>query len=72
MDYLATNDTIKNPQARAVTHIRADYQVKIIFGRMVDKGLIEQVPGTRTSNTAYRKVSKPAPDEDDFGQMKLI
>ncbi|MGX5713001.1 ATP-binding protein [Sphingopyxis terrae subsp. ummariensis] len=72
MDYLATHDTIKNAQARAVTHIRADYQVKIIFGRMVDKGLIEQVPGTRTSNTAYRKVSKPAPDEDDFGQMKLI
>lgn len=55
MDYLAEHDTIKNAQARSITHIRADYQIKIIFGRMVDKGLIEQVAGTRTSATAYQK-----------------
>lgn len=55
MDYLETHETINNSAARAITHIRADYQVKTIFGRMVDKGMIEQVPGTRTSNTAYRK-----------------
>jgi ATP-dependent DNA helicase RecG len=61
MDYLGTHDTIKNRQARAIAHVRADYQIKSIFGRMVDKGLIEQVPGTRTSNTAYRKVNKLAP-----------
>lgn len=58
LDYLATHATIKNSQARAVTHVRADYQIKNIFGRMVDKGLIEQVPGTRTSATAYRKVER--------------
>lgn len=55
MDYLSVHSTIKNAQARSVTHIRADYQIKTIFGRMVDKGLIEQVPHTRTSATAYRK-----------------
>lgn len=59
MDYLESHPTIKNRQARAVTHIRADYQVKAVFGRMVEAGMIEQVPGTRTNSTAYRKVQKP-------------
>jgi ATP-dependent DNA helicase RecG len=72
MDYLTTHDTIKNAQARAITHIRADYQVKIIFGRMVDKGLIEQVPGTRTSNTAYRRVPKVTPPKEPPEQGKLL
>jgi ATP-dependent DNA helicase RecG len=54
MRYLETNSTIKNKKAREITNVRADYQVKSIFGRMQDKGLIEQVPGTRTSSTAYR------------------
>ena len=58
MDYLESHDTIKNAQARNVTHVRADYQIKNIFGRMVEKGMIEQVPGTRTSSTAYRKRTK--------------
>jgi ATP-dependent DNA helicase RecG len=58
MDYLETHPTIKNREARMVTHIRADYQIKSIFGRMVSKGMIEQVPGTRTSNTAYRKPAR--------------
>lgn len=54
MEYLKTHETIRNGQARDITHIRADYQMKTIFGRMVDKKLIEQVPGTRTASTAYR------------------
>jgi ATP-dependent DNA helicase RecG len=58
MRYLESNDTIKNKQARMITHISADYQMKNIFGQMVEKGLIEQVPGTRTSSTAYRKPRK--------------
>ena len=55
MDFLDKNPTIKNSQAREVTHVRADYQIKNIFGRMVSAGMIEQVEGTRTSGTAYRK-----------------
>ena len=58
MDYLEKNPTIKNRKAREITHIRADYQIKSIFGRMVAAGMIEQVPNTRTSNTAYRKKIK--------------
>ena len=58
MDYLETHETINNSQARAITHIRADYQVKAIFNRMVNAGMIEQVPGTRTASTAYRKPAR--------------
>lgn len=64
MDYLETHETINNSQARAVTYVRMDYQAKSIFNRMVASGMIEQVPGTRTSNTAYRKpVKQPKPWE---------
>lgn len=59
MDYLEKHPTIKNAQARLIAHVRADYQMKSIFGRMVDAGMIEQVPGTRTGGTAYRKRVKP-------------
>jgi ATP-dependent DNA helicase RecG len=59
LEYLAKHPSIKNKTARHITHIRADYQIKSIFGRMVKKGIIEQVPGTRTSNTAYRKRTIP-------------
>jgi ATP-dependent DNA helicase RecG len=55
MDYLSRSDTINNSQARQVTHIKRDHQVKAVFGRMVEADMIEQVPGTRTSNTRYRR-----------------
>jgi len=55
MDYLVNNSTINNSKAREITHIHADHQIKSIFGRMVKAGMIEQVPGTRTSTTKYRK-----------------
>ena len=58
MDYLATRATITNGEARRITHVRQDYQIKAIFNRLVKAGLIEQVPGTRTSNTKYRKPAK--------------
>jgi ATP-dependent DNA helicase RecG len=49
MDFLVENASINNSQARSITHIRADYQVKNIFGKMVKAGMIEQVPGTRAN-----------------------
>jgi len=58
MKYLETNETIKNKTARTIANIRMDYQMKAIFNKMQEKGLIEQVPGTLTSNTAYRKKKK--------------
>jgi hypothetical protein len=32
--------------------------MKAVFGRMVEKGQIEQVPNTRTNSTGYRKIRK--------------
>ena len=55
MDYLEKNESINNAKAREICHIPRDYQIKTIFGRMVKAGLIEQVPGTKTAGTAYRK-----------------
>lgn len=54
MAHLAANPTINNKKAREITFVRADYQIKSIFNRLVKRGMIEQVPHTRTSNTAYR------------------
>lgn len=58
LDQMPIGTTINNSQARALTYIRADYQMKAVFNRMVKMGMIQQVPGTRTSNTAYRKPLK--------------
>ncbi len=55
MDYLEEHEAISNSKAREICHIARDYRVKIIFGGMVKAGLIEQVPGTNTASTAYRK-----------------
>jgi ATP-dependent DNA helicase RecG len=55
LEYLETHETIRNRVAREVSHINADYIVKEVFGRLVDRRLIEKVPGTDRSTTAYRK-----------------
>lgn len=54
MDFLVEHGTIKNAQARQITHISADYVMKRILGKMVDRGMIEQVPGTEKFTTCYR------------------
>lgn len=55
LTYLESNDSIQNKKAREICHIPADYVVKEIFKRLVDRKLIEKVPGTRTASTAYRR-----------------
>lgn len=55
LEYLEHNDTIRNKTARDICNISADYIVKATFGRLVDRGLIERVPGTDRSKTAYRR-----------------
>jgi ATP-dependent DNA helicase RecG len=58
MKFLETHETIKNKEARGITGVRMDYQMKSIFAKMERAGLIEQVPDTRTYNTAYRRKLK--------------
>lgn len=55
LDFLEQNESIRNKQARELCGIGADYVVKRIFGQLVDRGLIEQIPGTERGSTAYRK-----------------
>lgn len=55
MSFLESHETISNGEAREVCVIREDWRVRSIFARMVDAGMIEKVPGSNTSNTAYRK-----------------
>ncbi len=55
LTFLEDNDSIKNKQARELCHIPGDYVVKEIFKRLVERELIEKVPGTRTASTAYQR-----------------
>ncbi|MGC4047328.1 MAG: ATP-binding protein [Armatimonas sp.] len=58
LEYLKTNESIRNKTAREITHVNADYRIKAIFGRLESIGLIEKIPGTDRSTTAYRKGTK--------------
>lgn len=55
MQYFESHETINNGEARDICVIREDWRIRAIFGRMVDAGMIEKIPGSTTSNTAYRK-----------------
>lgn len=54
LTYLETNQSIQNKKAREICHITADYVVKELFKKLVDRELIEKIPGTRTASTAYQ------------------
>lgn len=55
MSYLETHESINNGVAREICVIREDWRIRTLFGRLVEAGMIEKVPGSTTSNTAYRK-----------------
>lgn len=55
MSYLDSHDSISNGIAREICVIREDWRIRTLFGRLVEAGMIEKVPGSATSNTAYRK-----------------
>jgi ATP-dependent DNA helicase RecG len=55
IEYLASHATINNGEAREICVVREDWRIRSIFARMVEAGMIEKVPGSTTSNTAYRK-----------------
>lgn len=55
MKYLDEYQTIKNSEAREITHTKTDFRMKSIFNRMEKAGQIEKVSGSVTSNTAWQK-----------------
>jgi ATP-dependent DNA helicase RecG len=58
MKYLETHSTIRNKQAREITHIRDSDKMKRILSTMADTGEIEGVPGARMGGMKYRKRQK--------------
>jgi ATP-dependent DNA helicase RecG len=58
MKYLETHDTIRNKQAREITHIRDSDKMKRILSTMADRGEIEGVPGAQFGGMKYRKKQK--------------
>jgi len=68
LEYLESHDSIKNKQARDLCHVSGDYIIKDLFGRLTTRGLIERLPGTRTSSTVYRKGRKFNSWKKEFGQ----
>ena len=55
MEFLESHDSISNGQARELCVIREDWRIRSIFGRLVEAEMIEKIPGSITSNTAYRR-----------------
>jgi len=55
MQYLEAHPSINNGVARDICVIREDWRIRAIFARLVEAGMIEKIPGSTTSNTAYRR-----------------
>jgi hypothetical protein len=70
MEYLETNETVNDKQARAITFIHEDWKVKGIFRRVEKNKMIKQVRGTITSQVKYRKWTKEDDNQGDF-ELKL-
>lgn len=58
LKFLETNPTIRNKQARDITHIRDSDRMKRILSTMADKGEIEGVPGAQYGGMKYRLKQK--------------
>jgi ATP-dependent DNA helicase RecG len=58
MKYLETHDTIRNKEAREITHIRDSDKMKRILSTMADKDEIEGVPGAQYGGMKYQKKRK--------------
>lgn len=55
MEFLKTHDKITNKQARDLTGIKSENQVKKEFYRLRDVGMLEQIPELKGSKSAWRK-----------------
>jgi ATP-dependent DNA helicase RecG len=58
LKYLETHTQVTNKEARELCHIGSENKVKRIFEKMMEKNLIERVPGLLSNKTAYRKTAK--------------
>ena len=52
------NESIKNKQAREITHIKDGDQMKRLLRKMAEGGEIEPVPGAQYGGMRYQKKRK--------------
>jgi ATP-dependent DNA helicase RecG len=57
VEYLKKNPQITNRIGRDICHIGSENAMKRVFIKLVDQGLIERVPGSVGSKTAYQRVT---------------
>ena len=55
MEWLEHHDSIANSQAREITGIKSENEVKRVFLRLAKEGLIERVPGLHGSASRWQK-----------------
>lgn len=55
VEYLETNDHIRNEEARRLTGVNSENRMKRVFQSLIDSGEIEHVPGTRGRGYSYRR-----------------
>ncbi|MBR4309183.1 MAG: hypothetical protein IKT58_06275 [Oscillospiraceae bacterium] len=70
LDYLRTHLSITNSVARELTGISDANKMKQIFLQLKDKGLLEIVPGTRSTSTQWRSVTNTA--QAEIEQLSLF
>lgn len=58
LEYLETHKSIKNSEARGITGIKSDNQVKSVLLRLAKEGRIESVTALKGSASRWRKVEK--------------
>jgi ATP-dependent DNA helicase RecG len=63
LDFLKTNNTITNSQARDITGIKSENQVKAEFYKLRDRCILEMVPERRGAYSAWRLIAPPHTSE---------
>jgi len=56
MEYLTANLEINNTKAREVCHIGSENKMKRVFERLMERKLIERIPGRQGRAIAYRRI----------------
>jgi ATP-dependent DNA helicase RecG len=61
LEFLLTNPEIRSAQAREITGIKSENQMKNVFYRLRDQALLERVPGKLGNSAAWRRLNTSEP-----------
>lgn len=66
LNHLENNISIQKSTAREICHVTYDNEIEQIIKRLVNRNLIEPIPGLKGRAFAYRKKVKPEPFDYDL------